>query len=109
MLKSQDKILTRTKELIDARETRTIQTDELDRIIWLSRFSQDPIEHQMQKNILAERFVKWSVSLGVAYFVIMSVVNAYNYHPEYLATIEMEKQKIAEAIKTEKEREHKEL
>jgi hypothetical protein len=114
MLKSQDKMLTRTKELIDARETvaiqtKTIQTDEFDRIIWLSRFSQDPIEHHMQKNILAERFVKWSVSLGVAYFVIMAVANAYNYHPEYLATIEKEKQKIAEAIKTEKEREQKEL
>lgn len=109
MLKSQDEILTRAKRLIDERETTSIQTDELDRLIWLSRFSQDPIEHQMHTSILAERFVKWSVSLGVMYFVVMAVVNSYNYHPEYLAIIEQEKQKIAEAIEAEKEREQNEL
>lgn len=109
MLKSQDEILTRAKQLIDERETTSIQTDELDRLIWLSRFSQDPIEHQMHTNILAERIVKWSVSLGFMYFVVMAVVNAYNYHPEYLATIAQEKQKIAEAIEAEKERERNEL
>jgi hypothetical protein len=109
MLKSQDEILTRAKQLVDERETTSIQTDELDRLIWLSRFSQDPIEHQMHTNIVAERIVKWSVSLGVMYFVIMAVVNSYNYHPEYLATIAQEKQKIAEAIEAEKERERNEL
>ena len=109
MLKSQDQILTRTKELIDERQNKTIQTDELDRIIWLSRFSQDPIEHQMRSNIMAERVVKWSVSLGVMYFMVMAVLNSYNYHSTYLETIEKEKQKIAEAIKAEKERERKEL
>ena len=109
MLKSQDEILTRAKKLIDERETTSIQTDELDRLIWLSRFSQDPIEHQMHTNILAERIVKWSVSFGVMYFVMMAVVNSYNYHPEYLAIIAQEKQKIAEAIEAEKERERNEL
>lgn len=109
MLKSQDEILTRAKKLIDERETTSIQTDELDRLIWLSRFSQDPIEHPMHTNILAERIVKWSVSFGVMYFVFMAVVSAYNYHPVYQATIEKEKQKIAEAIEAEKERERKEL
>jgi len=109
MLKSQAEILTRAKQLIDERETTSIQTDELDRLIWLSRFSQDPIEHPMHTNVLAERFVKWSVSLGVVYFVFMAVMNAYYYHPEYLKTIEKEKQKIAEAIKAEKERERNEL
>ena len=109
MLKSQDEILTKAKQLIDERETTSIQTDELDRLIWLSRFSQDPIEHQMHNNIIAERFVKWSVSLGVMYFVIMAIVNSYNYHPEYLAIVEKEKHKIAEAIEAEKERERKEL
>ncbi|WP_455200555.1 hypothetical protein, partial [Kaarinaea lacus] len=109
MLKSQDEILTRAKQLVDERETTSIQTDELDRLIWLSRFSQDPIEHQMHTSIVAERIVKWSVSLGVMYFVIMAVVNSYNYHPEYLATIAQEKQKIAEAIEAEKERERNEL
>jgi hypothetical protein len=109
MLKSQDEILTRAKQLIDERETTSIQTDELDRLIWLSRFSQDPIEHKMHTNILAERVVKWSVSLGVVYIVVMAVVNSYHYHPEYLAIIEQEKQKIAEAIEAEKERERNEL
>jgi len=109
MLKSQDEILTRAKQLIDERETKSIQTDELDRLIWLSRFSQDPIEHQMHTNILAERIVKWSVSFGVMYFIFMAVVSAYNYHPVYLRTIEQEKQKIADAIEAEKERERNEL
>ena len=109
MLKSQDKILTRTKELIDERQAETIQTDELDRIIWLSRFSQDPIEHPMRSNVVAERIVKWSVSLGVMVFIVMAVLNSYNYHPKYLAIIEKEKQKITEAIEAEKERERKEL
>jgi hypothetical protein len=40
---------------------------------------------------------------------VMAVVNSYNYHPEYLAIIEQEKQKIAEAIEAEKEREQNEL
>ncbi|MGD8641718.1 MAG: hypothetical protein PVG89_13885, partial [Gammaproteobacteria bacterium] len=109
MLKSQDEILTRAKTLIDERETTSIQTDELDRLIWLSRFSQDPIEHQMHTNIAAERVVKWSVSLGAIYFVAMAIVNSYNYHPEYLAIIEQEKQKIAEAIEAAKEKERNEL
>ena len=109
MLKSQDEILTRAKTLIDERETKSIQTDELDRLIWLSRFSQDPIQHEMHTNILAERVVKWSVSFGVAYFVFMAIVSAYNYHPVYLRIIEQEKQKIAEAIEAEKERERNEL
>ena len=63
----------------------------------------------MHTNILAERIVKWSVSFGVMYFVFMAVMSAYNYHPVYQATIEKEKQKIAEAIEAEKERERKEL
>jgi hypothetical protein len=109
MLKSQDEILTRAKTLVDERETTSIQTDELDRLIWLSRFSQDPIEHQMHTNIAAERVVKWSVSLGAIYFVAMAIVNSYNYHPEYLAIIEQEKQKIAEAIEAAKEKERNEL
>ena len=109
MLKSQDEILTKAKALIDERETKSIQTDELDRLIWLSRFSQDPIQHEMHTNIIAERVVKWSVSFGVAYFVFMAIVSAYNYHPVYLRIIEQEKQKIAEAIEAEKERERNEL
>jgi hypothetical protein len=101
--------LTRAKTLVDERETTSIQTDELDRLIWLSRFSQDPIEHQMHTNIAAEKVVKWSVSLGAIYFVAMAIVNSYNYHPEYLAIIEQEKQKIAEAIEAAKEKERNEL
>jgi len=109
MLKSQDQILTRTKQLIDERQDETIQTDELDRIVWLSQFCQDPIRQQLQSNILAERVVKWSVSLGVVYFLVMVVMNSYNYHATYLEIIAKEKQKIAEAIKAEQERERKEL
>jgi len=109
MLKSQDDILTKTKALIDERQTKTMQSDELDRIIWLSRFSQDPIEGQLQSTFIGERMVKWSVSLGVIYFIVMAVLNSYHYHPTYLAIIEQEKQKIAEAIEAEKERARKEL
>ena len=109
MLISQDQILTRTKQLIDERENKSIQTDELDRIVWLSQFCQDPIEHNMQKNILAERVVKWSVSLGVMYFLVLVVLQSYNYHATYLEIIEKEKQKISEAIKAEKQRQRKEL
>ena len=109
MLKSQDAILTKAKQFIDEREATSIQTDELDRLIWLSRFSQDPIEHPMHANILAERIVKWSISLGVVYFIFMTVMNSYNYHPLYLAIIEKEKQEIVEAIEAEKERERNEL
>jgi hypothetical protein len=109
MLKSQDKILTRTKELIDERKTKTMQSDELDRIVWLSRFSQDPIEQRNRSNTIAERVVKWSISFGAMYLLAMVVLNAYQYHATYLKIIENEKQQIAEAVKAEKERERKEL
>jgi len=109
MLKSQDKILTRTKQLIDERQDKTIQTDELERIIWLSQFCQDPIEQNIRTNILGERVIKWSVSLGVMYFLVMVVLNSYNYHSTYLEIIAKEKQKIAEAIKAENDRQRKEL
>lgn len=144
MLNSQDKILTRTKQLIDekqagtmqgetaqpkalqpkalqptglplktiqpkTKQTRKMQTDELDRIVWLSRFSQDPIEHRGRSKTIAERAVYWSVSFGAMYLLAMVVLNAYNYHSTYLEIIEKEKQQIAEAIKAENEKQRKDL
>jgi hypothetical protein len=108
MLKSQDEILTSTKEITDTRKPGLIQTDELDRIIWLSRFCQDSIERQKPTNIRAKRIFKWSLSLGVAYFASLVVLDSYNYHPIYLEIIEQEKQEIVDAIKSEQEKDRKE-
>lgn len=109
MLQNQGYILEKTKQLIANQDDETIHSNELDRIVWLSRFSQDPIAHPVRSNILAERVVKWSVSLGAAYFLVMMVLNSYNYHATYLEIIDKEKQKIAEAIKAEHEKERKDL
>ena len=105
MLRSQDQILTGTKEVTDERRPRIFQTDEFDRIIWLSRFCQDAI--RKQTNVRAKRFNRLAFSLGVTYLAIVVVMDSYNYHPKYVEIIEREKQEIAEAIKKAQEKEEK--
>ena len=105
VLKSQDQILTKTRELTEQREPGLVRTDELDRIAWLSRFFQGSSEIQEPSNTKAKRYFKWAVTLGVTYFVSVILINSYNYHPKYLEIIEEERQEIAEAIKNEQERE----
>jgi hypothetical protein len=108
MLKSQDEILTNTRELIGDSSPLKVQTDELDRIVWLSRFCQDPIVIEDNRIIPEKRLYKWAFSLGVTYLVSLAFINSYIYHPKYLEIIEMEKQEIADAIKDESELERKE-
>jgi len=98
ILKSQDEILTQTKKLVAERKAKVIQTDELERLVWLSRFCQDAIESR-EENTRAQRLVRWAVSLGVLYVVSVVLLNAYNYHPIYQQIIEQERQEIAKAIK----------
>jgi hypothetical protein len=109
VLKCQDDILTSTKELVDAKKRNKIQTDELDRIVWLSRFSQDSIEKQEHAKYGAGRIFKWTLSLGVTYLASLVLINSYNYHPKYVAIIEQEKHEIAEAIKNGQEKERKDI
>jgi|GEM_PF-2025720 len=105
LLVSQDEILTHTKEITDERKSRPIQTDELDRIVWLSRFCQDSIENQRQSKLQPKRVFKWAFSLGVTYLASIVLINSYNYHPIYTEIIAKEKQVIAVAIENEKEKE----
>lgn len=108
MLKSQDEILIRAKKAADQRKPRIIRTDELERIVWLSRFCQGSIQLQQGINRRAKTIFKWSLSLGVTYLALLVLLNSYNYHPKYIQIIENEKQEIAEAIKKEQEKERKE-
>lgn len=107
MLKSQDEILIRAKKAADQRKPRIIRTDELERIVWLSRFCQGSIQLQQGINSRAKIIFKWSLSIGITYLASLVILNSYNYHPKYLQIIETEKQEIAEAIKKEQEKERK--
>ena len=107
LLVSQDEILTCTKEITDERKPRIIQTDELDRIVWLSKFCQESIRNQRQPIIQPNRVFKWAFSLGVTYLASIVLINSYNYHPIYTEIIAKEKQVIADAIENEKEKERK--
>lgn len=108
MLNSQDEILISAKKAADERKPKIIRTDELERIVWLSRFCTGSIKLQQGINIRSKRIFKWSFYLGVTYLASLVVINSYNYHPKYLEIIEEEKQEIAEAIKNEQEKERKE-
>ena len=108
MLKSQDGILISAKEAADERKPKLIRTDELERIVWLSRFCQGSFELQQGIKSRAKQIFKWSFALGIIYMASMIVINSYNYHPEYLQIIENEKHEIAEAIKKAQDKERKE-
>ena len=107
LLVSQDEILTCTKEITDERKPRIIQTDELDRIVWLSKFCQESIRNQRQPIIQPNRVFKWAFSLGVTYLASIVLINSYSYHPIYTDIIAKERQVIADAIENEKEKERK--
>jgi hypothetical protein len=107
LLVSQDQILTCTKEITDERKPSLIQTDELDRIVWLSRFCQESIKNKWQPKIQPNRVFKWALSLGVTYLASIVLINSYNYHPIYTEIIAKEKLAIADAIENEKEKERK--
>jgi len=108
MLKSQDEILIRAKNAAEQRKPRIIRTDELERIVWLSRFCQGSIQLQQGINSRVKLIFKWSMSLAITYLASLLLLNSYNYHPKYLQIIETEKQEIAEAIKKEQDKERKE-
>ena len=108
MLKSQDGILISAKEAADERKPKLIRTDELERIVWLSRFCQGSFELQQGIKSRAKQIFRWSFALGIIYMASMIVINSYNYHPEYLQIIENEKHEIAEAIKKAQDKERKE-
>ena len=108
ILKSQDNILTSVKKATEDEETKKILSAELNRIIWLSRFCQDPIEYHEQNNNRARSIFKWAFFLGIVYIMTSVIINSYNYHPKYLEIIEKENVEIADAIKNKLERERKE-
>lgn len=108
MLKSQDKILTSTKNIVEKGKPKSNRTDEYDRIVWLSRFCQDPIDQQEKTKTRAGLLMKLGILLGITYFVSSILIDSYSYHPKYLQTIEKERQEIAEAIKNQQENERKE-
>lgn len=107
MLKSQDGILISAKQAADERKPKLIRTDELERIVWLSRFCQGSFELQQGIKSRAKQIFKWSFALGIVYMASIVMINSYNYHPKYLQTIENEKHEIAEAIKKHKIRKGK--
>jgi len=108
MLKSQDEILTDAKLALDQRPFKTMRTDELERIAWLSRFCQEPIDGNQDLRSKSGLIFKGSIALLLVYYLSLSAFNAYKYHPFYLNTIEKEKQEIAEAIRVEQEKERNE-
>lgn len=108
MLKSQDEILISAKEAADERKPKLIRTDELERIVWLSRFCQGSFELQQGINSRAKKIFKWSFAVGIIYMASTVLINSYNYHPKYVQIIENEKQEIAEAIKKAQDKERKE-
>lgn len=107
MLKSQDEILISAEKAANKRKPRIIRTDELERIVWLSRFCQGSFTLQQGINSRAKIIFKWSISLGITYLASLVLLNSYNYHPKYIQIIENEKQEIAEAIKKEQDKERK--
>ena len=108
MLLSQDRILTNTKILMENEKPKSMQTDEFDRIVWLSRFCQEPIDKQKQPKTRASQLIRWSIVLGVIYLMSSIVIDAYNYHPRYLEILEKEKHEIAQAIKDQQEKDQQE-
>lgn len=100
ILKSQDDILTKTKQLVSVQAAKFIQTDELERLVWLSRFCQDSIETR-EKNTQGQRLVRWAFSLSALYIFTLVVIHSYNYNSYYEQLIEQEKQAIAKAIESE--------
>ena len=107
MLRSQDEILISAKKAADERKPRLIRTDELERIVWLSRFCQGSFQLQQGINTRAKKIFKMSFALGIAYMASIVVIDAYDYHPKYIQIIENEKKEIAEAIKKAQEKERK--
>lgn len=105
MLISQDEILTETKEMLEQRTVKTIQTDELERIAWLSKFCHEPIDLHKRRIAKSTLVFRWSAFLVFTYFITTILIDAYQYHPKYLEIIAKEKQEIAEAIKVEQEKE----
>lgn len=105
MLKSQGDILNATKELTDKDNPIAIQTNELSRITWLSRFSHESIEIREPAQRQTARLIKWIFFISLIYLTSFILLNAYNYHPKYNEVIAEEKQAIADAIKSEIEKE----
>jgi len=105
MLESQDFILTESKKRLDERARKTMRTDELDRIAWLSRFCLDPIEIQRRDAYNIGLILKALTFVFAFGLVAGLIAQAYQYHPKYLATIAKEKQEIEQAIKDEQEKE----
>jgi len=106
MLKSQDEILTDTKSRVDERLAKSMQTDELERIVWLSHFCQEPLEDNPNFKTRTTLIFRTGLAILLLYYASLSIFNAYSYHPLYIETIEKEKQDI-EAIRIEHEKERK--
>ena len=107
MLENQAQILANSKEMIGQRKSPPIRTDELDRISWLSRFSQEAIHRNPAAVLRRRRIFRVSISLIFASLASLLIMQAYDYHPRYLEIIEMEKQDIEEAIEAQREKERK--
>jgi hypothetical protein len=107
MLENQAQILANSKEMISQRKSPLIRTDELDRIAWLSRFSQEAIHRRPAAVLLRKRIIGVSFSVIFAGLASLLILQAYDYHPRYLEIIEMEHQEIQEAIEAQQEKERK--
>lgn len=107
MLNIQDVILLSAQKAASKRKPRIIRTDELERIVWLSRFCQGSIRLQQGINSRAKTIVKWSFTLCITYLASLVLLDSYNYNSKYIHIIEQEKLEIAEAIKNEQEKERK--
>ena len=108
MLKSQGSILNATKTLTDKDNPKAMESNELSRIIWLSRFCQDPIETKAPAHLRTTRLMKWLLFVSLVYISSLALLDAYHYHPVYNETIEQEQHAIAEAIKSKHDKERQE-
>ena len=107
MLENQAQILANTKEMLKRRRSPVIGTDDLERIAWLSRFSQEAIHRNPKTVARRRRVLAFSASAVLASLALMLVLQAYDYHPTYLEIIEAEQQQIDEAIKARQDNERK--
>ena len=98
-------ILTEISNFPEDSKKKFFKSDEISRIIWLSKFCQETIEDEKAPQI--RKIKNGLVAISAMGFMIAVLIHSYNYHPEYLEIIETERQEIEEAKEKAKEKERK--
>ena len=97
LLESQNIVLLDTREAVEQRQEKINRCDYFDRLVWLSNFCDETIV--VKKNILLQKGAKVMIVAMGLYFLVATLVAAYNYQFEYQSIIENERREIAEMMK----------